>query len=172
MVDVLPVEHRLKLLLRISVVVIIETYGLTGGNLLLDDTGRNRSKRTTKIGKAHKMKDKKSNGYVNGQELVFLVLQTPLVTISVDFCFYMPDPGVTKWRRTCKELKEQGVPPSQRPRRPKPNSSFPTKQVLALEMLRDFHEHFPGFTVNGVLTDTLYGDAHFMDGASNVFGGK
>ena len=58
------------LLLRISVVVIIETYGLTGGNLLLDDTGRNRPKRTTKIGKARKMKDKKSNGYVNGQELV------------------------------------------------------------------------------------------------------
>ena len=51
------------LLLRISVVVIIETYGLTGGgNLLLGDTGRNRSKRTTTIGKAHKMKDKKCVG--------------------------------------------------------------------------------------------------------------
>ena len=95
------------LLLRLGVIVILETYGLTEGNLLLDDTGRNRSKRTTKIGKAHKMKDKKTNGYVNGQELVFLVLQTPVVTIPVDFRFYMPDPDVTKWRRTCNELKEQ-----------------------------------------------------------------
>ena len=158
-------------LLRLSVGVIIESYNLAEGNLLLDDTGRNRCKRTSKIGKTHKMKDKKTNGYVNGQELVFLVLQTPLVTIPVDFRFYMPDPDMTQWRKTCRELKSRGVPPGERPGRPKPNSDFPTKQVLALEMLRDFHEHFPGFTINGILADALYGDAHFMNCASAIFGG-
>lgn len=158
------------LMLRFSVVVIVESYHLAEGNLLLDDTGRNRCKRTSKIGKAHKMKDKKTNGYVNGQELVFLVLQTPLVTIPVDFRFYMPDPDVTQWRKSCKELKARGVPPDQRPKRPRPNSDFPTKQELALEMLRDFHEHFPDFAVNGILADALYGDAHFMDCASEMYG--
>ncbi|WP_163372637.1 hypothetical protein [Endozoicomonas acroporae] len=83
------------LLLRISVLVIIDRYGLSEGNLLIDDTGRSRSKRTKKIGKTHKIKEKKTNGYINGQELVFLVLQTPLVTVPVDFRFYMPDPKMT-----------------------------------------------------------------------------
>ena len=100
------------LLLRLSVSVIIESYHLTEGNLLLDDTGRNRCKKTSKISKAHKIKDKKTSGYVNGQELVFLVLQTPLVTIPVDFRLYMPDPDVTQWRKSCQELKTRGVPPS------------------------------------------------------------
>ena len=99
------------------------------------------------------------------------MLQTPLVTIPVDFRFYMPDPDVTQWRKSCRELKAQGVPADQRPRRPKPNSDFPTKQELALDMLCDFHEYFPGFSVNGILADALYGDAHFMDCASEVFGG-
>ncbi|MGI2030180.1 hypothetical protein [Endozoicomonas acroporae] len=80
------------LLLRISVLVIIDHYGLSEGNLLIDDTGRSRCKRTKKIGKTHKIREKKTSGYVNGQELVFLVLQTPLVTIPIDFRFYMPDP--------------------------------------------------------------------------------
>ena len=117
------------------------------------------------------MKDKKTNGYVNGQELVFLVLQTPLMTIPIDFRFYMPDPDMTAWRKSCKDLKAQGVPPKQRPKRPEPNNDFPTKQELALEMLCDFHEHFPGFTVNSILADALYGNACFMDCASEVFGG-
>ncbi|MCW7556391.1 transposase [Endozoicomonas gorgoniicola] len=159
------------LLLRLSVSVIIESYHLTEGNLLLDDTGRNPCKKTSKISKTHKIKDKKTSGYVNGQELVFLVLQTPLVTIPVDFRLYMPDPDVTQWRKSCQELKTRGVPPSQRPRRPKPNSDFPTKQELALEMLREFHENFPGFIISGTLADALYGNAHFMDCASEVFGG-
>ncbi len=105
------------LLLRISVLVIIDRYGLSEGNLLIDDTGRSRCKRTKKIGKTHKIREKKTSGYVNGQELVFLVLQTPLVTIPIDFRFY------------------------------------------------------PDINVTGILADALYGDAHFMDGASSVFSG-
>ena len=38
-------------------------------------------------------------------------------------------------------------------------------------MLREFHENFPGFIISGTLADALYGNAHFMDCASEVFGG-
>ena len=159
------------LLLRISVLVIIDCYGLSEGNLLIDDTGRSRCKRTKKIGKTHKIKEKKTSGYVNGQELVFLVLQTPLVTIPIDFRFYMPDPKMTEWRKKRDLLKKQGVPPKDRPPKPKPNKEYPTKQLLALDMIQAFQQHFPDINVTGILADALYGDAHFMDGASSVFSG-
>ena len=126
------------LLLRFSVLVIIHRYGLSEGNLLIDDTGRSRCKRTKKIGKTHKIMEKKTSGYVNGQELVFLVLQTPLVTFPVDFRFYMPDPKMTEWRKNRDALKKQGVPPKDRPPKPKPNKEFPTKQLLALDMIQAF----------------------------------
>ena len=108
----------------------------------------------------------------NGQELVFLVLQTPLVTIPVDFRFYMPDPDISQWRKQWDILKKQGVPPQQRPKRPEPNKDFPTKQTLALVMIQDFREHFPSVVIRGILADALYGDAPFMDTASSVFSGE
>ena len=160
------------MLLRFSVLIIIDRYDLSEGSLLIDDTGRARCKRTRKIGKAHKIRDKKTSGYINGQELVFLVLQTPLVTIPVDFRFYMPDPDVSQWRKQWDILKKQGVPPQQRPKRPEPNKDFPTKQALALVMIQDFREHFPSVVIRGILADALYGDAPFMDTASSVFSGE
>ena len=126
------------LLLRFSVLVIIDRYDLSEGNLLIDDAGRTRCKRTKKIGKTHKIREKKTSGYVNGQELVFLVLQTPLVTVPVDFRFYMPDPKMTEWRKNRDALKKQGVPPKDRPPKPKPNKEFPTKHLLALDMIQAF----------------------------------
>ena len=88
------------MLLWFSVLIIIERYDLFEGSLLIDDTGRARCKRTRKIGKAHKIRAKKTSGYINGQELVFLGMQMPLVTIPVDFRFYMPDPDVSQWRNS------------------------------------------------------------------------
>ncbi|MGO0305082.1 hypothetical protein ACTL6P_00465 [Endozoicomonas acroporae] len=38
-------------------------------------------------------------------------------------------------------------------------------------MIQAFQRHFPDINVTGILADALYGDAHFMDGASSVFSG-
>ena len=62
------------------------------GILSTDDSDHRRSKTTKRIFKAHKLKDKKSGGYVNGQTIVLLVLVTPKVTLPVGFAFYQADP--------------------------------------------------------------------------------
>jgi len=49
-----------ELLLQASVKKIVAHYGVTGGTLVIDDTDKKRSKNTTKIEGAHKIKDKSS----------------------------------------------------------------------------------------------------------------
>jgi hypothetical protein len=57
----------------------------------------------------HKLKDKKSDGYVMGQCIVLLLLVTEQVTIPVGFSFYRPDVDWQVWQQQDELLKEQGV---------------------------------------------------------------
>ena len=66
-----------------SVKVILEEYGITDGCLCIDDSDRKRAKTSKKIGYIHKIKDKGSGGYMMGQNIVFLVLVSPKITICV-----------------------------------------------------------------------------------------
>ncbi len=158
-------------LLQASVKNILVHYNLHQGVLVIDDTDKKRSQNTTQIPGVHTIKDKKTDGYFQGQELVFMILVTEVATFPVDFRFYTPDPHLSAWKKKNKALKRQGVPASQRPVRPEPNrEKYPTKQALALNMLRDFVSTFDGFKVQGVLADALYGEGRFMDEASAITG--
>ena len=64
-----------------------------------------RSRNTSKIAGVHKVKDKKTGGWFNGQEFVFLILVTDTVTIPLGFHFYIPDPALKEWKAT---IKAQG----------------------------------------------------------------
>lgn len=146
-------------------------YGIDSGVLDFDDTGKKRSKRTTRITGAHKIKDKATGGYFNGQELVFMVLVTDTVTFPVGFRFFVPDPELSVWRKQDKQLKQQGVAKKQRPNRPEPDHRrYPTMQALALEMAQEFVDVFPEVRIKGVLADALYGTGEFMDKASAITG--
>jgi hypothetical protein len=68
-------------LLQISVTQIIRQYGIVEGILGIDETDKKRAKSTKKIFSTHKIKDKSSGGYINGQSVVFLVLITKKITI-------------------------------------------------------------------------------------------
>ena len=83
----------------------------------------------------------------------------------------MPDPVLTAWYKQERALKQQGLPRKQRPPKPPSNPCYPTKQDLALGLLRQWKAHHPGVTVRCVVADALYGNATFMDGASAIFGG-
>lgn len=155
-------------LLRCSVRIILTHYGINAGTLVLDETDKHRAKVTAKIAGAHKIKDKKSGGYFNGQELVFLFLVTDTISFPVDFRFYTPDPEVRAWKKRRKQQKQQGIVVSQRERCPAPNPKYPQKMDLAIEMLQSFADAFPAFLIRGVLADALYGNASFMDRASAV----
>ena len=159
-------------LLQASIRNILQHYRLTEGVLSLDDTDKKRAKKTTKIACAHKIKDKASGGYVNGQTLIFMVLVTSIATFPVGFRFYQPDIKVSAWRKANKKLKQAGVPAKERPRRPLcDHHKYPTKQMLALDMLREFVAAFPGIKIKSVLADALYGTGEFMDNASTITGG-
>lgn len=97
-------------LLYLSVRLIVRKYGIQSGELIADDTDRQRSKATKRIFGVHKLKDKKSGGYIMGQCIVLLLLVTDTVTIPVGFSFYQPDPAWQAWEQQEQELKEQSVP--------------------------------------------------------------
>ncbi len=67
-------------LLQCSVRLILNSYGLTKGSLVIDDSDNKRSKNTKKIWSVHKLKDKASGGYIMGQGLVFMVVVHVLVS--------------------------------------------------------------------------------------------
>jgi hypothetical protein len=160
-----------ELLLQLSVQAILERYGITEGCLCLDDSEKRRSKVTKTIAHVHKLKDKASGGFIRGQSLIFLLLITPKVTIPVGFVFYLPDPALTAWNQEDKRLKRAGVPAKERPPKPAPNANYPTKQTLALGLLRQFRDAHPAIRVKCVLADALYGTGKFLKKAANLFGG-
>jgi hypothetical protein len=158
-------------LVRASVVLILRMYGIQEGILVVDDSDKKRSNATKRIYKAHRLRDKTSGGTINGQNLVVLVLVTPLLTLPTSFAFYMPDPVLAAWKKRDKGLKQQGIPKSARPPQPSSNGGYPTKQEVALDLLAAFHRDFAQIRVKCVLADALYGTAAFLDQASAVFGG-
>jgi hypothetical protein len=121
-------------LLVASVRVLLRHYGLTCGSLVIDDSDNKRSKSAKTLAHLYKLRDKDSGGYVWGQSLVFLLVVTPDLTLPVGFTFYQPAPELSAWYKQDKALKQQNVPPKQRPPKPPPNPSYPTKQELALRL--------------------------------------
>lgn len=157
--------------LRASVHVLVRRYGITKGVLVLDDSEKKRAKQTRRIYKAHKVKDKKSGGFLHGQQMLVLVLVTPTVTLPVGIEFYMADPRLSAWYQEEKRLKQAGVPKAQRPKRPDNDAQYPTLVAIALRLLEEFQQSCPQIAVSCVLADALYGTAPFLDRASTIFGG-
>jgi len=152
-----------------SVKQVLKQHGVTEGTLVVDETDHRRAKRTKRIHKTHKQKDKKTGGYVNGQTIVFLLLVTN--PIPVGFAFYMPDPVLSVWKKNDEKFKKQGVAKKDRPVEPERNPDYPTKAQIALNLLQEFNDHHNKIRVQAVLADALYGEAHFMNQASKRFGG-
>lgn len=156
-------------LISLSIKLIIKKYRLTQGVLIIDDTDRPRSKRTNKIEHVHIIKDKSTNGFLSGQNIVFLVIVTDKLTIPVGFKFYEPDPALKAWKKEDKKLRKQKVPKSERPSAPERNPAYPTKSAIALELVSDFNLTFPEFSVKAVLADGLYGYNNFLEGAAAIY---
>ncbi|MDF1757332.1 MAG: transposase [Legionellaceae bacterium] len=158
-------------LLTASVTGILNSYGITQGVLALDDTDNKRCKKTTRIGLAHKVKDKGTGGYFNGQEIVFLVLITNKVTIPVGYKFYMPQPSMTSWRKENSRLKRLNFPKNERPVKPDiDDQNYPSKQKVALLLLQQFAVDFPDIKIQCVLADALYGAQSFFSYSKDLLG--
>ena len=97
------------LLFHVSILLILKKYGITEGVLVGDDSDHPRAKVTKRIFAAHKIFDKKTGGWFNGQTVVLLYLVTAKVSLAVGFAFYQPDPALTAWKTADEALKKQGV---------------------------------------------------------------
>ena len=157
-------------LLSASVKLVLRQYDIKEGIAVLDELDRARCKKTKRIHKAYKQKDKKTGGYVNGQTVVLLLLVTDSITFPVGFKFYMPDPVQTAWKKEDKKLRKKGVPKEKRPVSPDPDPEYPTKQSLALELLKEFKQNHPEISVQCLLADALYGTGDFMDKGCSILG--
>ena len=158
-----------SLLLHVSITIILIRYGITEGELAGDDTEKKRAKLTKRIEKAHKIYDKKTGGYINGQEVVVLYLITPKISLPVGFELYQPDPELVKWQKNDEILKKQGMKKSERPPRPERNPMYPTKSELMLNLLKTFKSYHPNIRIKAILGDALYGSGWFMNRAADVF---
>lgn len=157
-------------LFQASVGRALERHGLRDGVLTADDSDHRRAKRTPRIHAAHKIFDKKTGGYFNGQTLVFLVLVSRRVTLPVGFRFYCPDPAMVAWRKADGRLKKAKVRKAERPACPERNPAYPSKEECVLSMLREFRHGHPHVKIKAVLADALYGHRPFMDEAASLCG--
>jgi hypothetical protein len=160
-----------QFLLTASTMIVLKRFGITSGRLAIDETDKKRSKAAKLIYKLHKIKDKASGGYINGQKLVFLFLITDLVSIPVGFEFYEPDPDLKKWSKNDKKLRKKGVSKKHRPPMPARCANCPTIAQIALKLLRQFKIDHPSVKIDCILADALYGTKDFLDNASSIFGG-
>ena len=158
-----------NLLFIASVKQVLKQYGIEEGALVVDETDKRRAKKTKHIYKAHKQKDKKTGGYVNGQTIVFLLLVSDKVTVPVGFAFYMPDPILKAWKDNDDKLKKQGIRKKDRPVEPKRDPNYPTKAQIALNLLQEFKENHNEIRVQAVLADALYGESKFMSQVGKIF---
>ena len=154
-----------------SIGLVVAQFGIREGVLAGDDSAQQRAKRTKRIHRAHKVYDKKTGGYFNGQELVFLLLITPTVTVPVGVRFACPDPKQVAWRQQEQRLKRLKVAKTQRPPRPAADPAYPGKAQLLLELIHSFRQAHPQVRIKAVLADALYGTQTFLDQASRVCGG-
>jgi hypothetical protein len=152
-----------ELLLQASVKHIMTTYKIKYGVLVIDDTDKERSKNTTDIAKAHKIRNKKTGGYMNGQNLVFLLLVCEKITLPVGFYFYEPDPKRIAWRKEDARLRKKEVEKKYRPPEPLPDPDYPSKKALALKLLSNFVAVFDDIKIKAVLGDAAYGTLDFME---------
>jgi hypothetical protein len=157
-------------LFQASVGHVLEQHGIRDGVLVADDSDHRRAKLTKRIFGAHKIFDKKTGGYFNGQTVVLLVLVSGRVTIPVGFRFYRPDPVVVAWRKEDKRLKKAKACKAERPACPGRNPAYPSKEEGVLSMIGEFRRYHPEVKVKAVLADALYGNQPFMDKASSLCG--
>ena len=144
-----------NLLIIASVKLILIKYGITEGQLVLDEVDRSRSKSTKRIHKTYKQRDKTTGGYVNGQTIVMLLLVTASITIPVGFVFYTPDPVLSVWKKNDAKLKKKGVSKQNRPPKPVRNPDCPTKLELAICLLTDFANNHSDIKVTAIMADAL-----------------
>lgn len=153
-----------------STLRLIKLFGATGF-LIIDDTDRLRAKSTKKLFGVQKLKDKKTNGFSMGQNLVVLLFVTKKMTFPVGFKFYIPDPEWTKWKLNDRQLRLRKAPSKSRPKKPARNADFPTKITLACELIEEFKNLSTDLKIVAISADCAFSTTEFTTRCEATFPG-
>ncbi len=129
-------------LLVVSALIVMKRFNITSGVVVIDDSDRSRSKNTKKIWGVQKTVLKGTGGFHCAQNIVFLILVTPEITIPVGAKFYRPDPVLKEWSKNDKKLIKQGIKKKDRPPKPQRQSDYPSRIELACLLIKQFKENY------------------------------
>lgn len=165
-----------QLLFDAGIKNIIKIFYITKGHLIIDDTDRPRSKVIKVIAFVFKSFNKKTGGYFNCQNLVFIVLVTNKVTIPVGFKFYTPCPETKKWKELDKKIRvlnkegflSKNGKKLKRPDKPKRSIEHPTRNHLAVKLIEEFKKKFPEIKILSCSFDAAYSSGENMQQVENI----
>jgi hypothetical protein len=156
-------------LMKSAIGMIFELYKVAKVTLVIDDTDRPRSKVIRVLYAVFKTLDKKTGGYINAQNIVFIVVVSKICTFPIGFAFFRPDPKYTKWKANDKQLRKKKVPKKLRPTcPPHDRKRFPTKIEIAAKLLLRAEKLLSGITViiegrsQRIRVMTIVADAAYM----------
>jgi DDE superfamily endonuclease len=151
-----------------SVLRLVKLFG-DKGFLIIDDSDRLRAKSTSKLFGIQKLKDKKTGGYANGQNIVMLLFVTDKMTFPVGFRFFIPDPAWVKWRNEDRDLRLKKVPARLRPKKPCRSKDHPTKITIAGELVEKFKTLVSAAKITAINADAAYSCAEFTNKCELMF---
>jgi len=124
-----------SILLKAAVIKVLIDHTISSVQLVIDDTDRPRSKVVKILWGVFKTVDKRTGGWINAQNIVFLCLVTDKITIPIMFTFYRPDPIYAAWVKQDKKLRKKGIKKKDRPPEPKRREQYPTRIEIAINLL-------------------------------------
>lgn len=137
-----------KELLQAAVYYLFQLYGVFEVHLVVDDSDRPRSKIVKALFGVFKSFDKKTGGYFQTQNIVFIMAVTRVFSFPIAFAFFRPDPAYSAWLREIKELKKKKVKRHKWPAEPiRDREKYPTRIELAAKLLCQIHEFFSSITI-------------------------
>lgn len=153
-----------ELLFECGLRVLFKLFQITEGHIVADDTDHPRAKVTKTISFVFKSFNKKTGGYFNCQNLVFLVFVTNKITIPIGFKFYTPCPKIQKWKKSDKDIrkfnrdlpKDCEIKKLKREKMPQRSDDHPSRMQIFRSLLSKFKKNFKDIQILSCSFDAAY----------------
>jgi hypothetical protein len=138
--------------LQAAAYYLFQLYGVFEVHLVVDDSDRPRSKITKTLFGVFKTFDKKTGGFLQAQNIIFVLVVTKVFSFPIAFAFFQPDPVYSTWLRATRKLKKRGIAredwPEELKKEPvRDHKKYPTRIELAASLLAEVQKFFAGITI-------------------------
>jgi hypothetical protein len=73
------------------------------------------------------------------------------------------------WKLNDEQLKEKGVPKKNRPQAPPANQDYPSREQLALDLIKEFQAEHPLVSIRAITADSAYCTPFLMKAIPSVY---